>query len=165
MEIQDCTIYSRISTDESRQKYSIIQQKELLEKHAFSNRLNPVAHFTDQASGKNFDRKGFIRLMEYIKKNKNVKYLLVSKWDRLGRNLELCWKYIRVLKEKYGIQVISVLDPVDLSSPQAKVLLAVFLVTGEVERELISQRVKTNMHKAAEKRLLGVEYSKRISKR
>ena len=151
MEIQDCIIYTRISTDESRQKYSIIQQKELTERHGISRGLNPVAHFTDQASGKNFDRKGFTQLMEYIKKNKNIKYLLISKWDRLGRNLELCWKYIRVLREKYGIQVVSVLDPVDLSSPQAKVLLAVFLVTGEVEREMISQRVKSNMHKAAEK--------------
>lgn len=59
--------------------------------------------YTDQCTGKNFNRPGYKELMETIKYqieiNNEKVTLIVSELDRLGRNKELTLKEIRMFKD------------------------------------------------------------------
>ena len=142
-------IYTRVSTDEQANKgYSLPHQKSVLELYCQHKGIDVLKHFVEDYSAKDFNRPSFNKLWSYIKANKkSVDYLLFTRWDRFSRNQEEAYRVIREFRN-LGIEVNAVEQPLDLSQPDSKVMLAVYLVIPEVENDKNSIRTKEGLRRA-----------------
>ena len=87
-------------------------------------------------------------MLRYVESNQSkVDLILFLKWDRFSRNIEAAYNMIRRFKEM-GVEVNSAEQSLDLSQPDSKVLLAVYLVIPEIENDKTSIRVTAGMNKA-----------------
>ncbi len=127
-------IYTRVSTDEQAAKgYSLRDQEARLREHCERTGREVVAHYQDDASAKSFDRAGFNRLMERVRKHPGeIDELLVLKWDRFSRDATGALETIRLLRSR-GVEVQAVEQPVDHDVPEQQIMLLVYLGIPEVE--------------------------------
>lgn len=128
--------YCRVSTDEqASQGYSLRDQKDKLEKYCTSHGYAVAAHYEEDYSAKTFDRPEFKKLLAFIKKNKGlVTKLIFIRWDRFSRNITDALLVIRELTS-YGITCVSIDQPLDLSIPENKLLLLIYLGSPEIEND------------------------------
>lgn len=148
--MKNAIIYTRVSTDEQAEKgFSLRLQKEQLENYCHQKGYRIMNHFQEDYSAKNFSaRPEFQKLLRYVQSNKKkVDALLFTKWDRFSRNIEASYSMIRKFREM-DIEVNSIDQPLDLTQPDSKVMLAVYLVIPEVENDKISLRVTDGLRKA-----------------
>jgi len=141
--------YGRVSTDEQADSgFSLNHQEEMLKKYCDIKKYNVMKHYVEDYSAKNFNRPEWTKLMDYVKKNKkSIDMILFTKWDRFSRNIEGALTVIRQLSEM-GIKVNSIEQPLDLSIPDNKVMLSMYLILPEVENDKNSQRTKEGMRRA-----------------
>ena len=137
--------YIRISMKD-QSNWSINGQIETNERYAKSHNINIVKTFIDDGkSAKNFDRPEWIKLEKQLKKNRaQVDYLIVTKYDRLTRNVSEGLAMIELIEIKLGIRVLSVNEniSIDPHSPFFFKIRADMLVNAEFERRVISDRSK-----------------------
>lgn len=147
--MQRAIIYTRVSTDEqAKSGYSLSQQKSVLERFCQVKDIEIIKHYREDFSAKNFDRPEFNKLISFVQANRGkIDLLLVTKWDRFSRNLEAAFTIKRKLN-KLGIEINSVEQPLDLSQPDSKVLLSLYLIIPEVENDKNSQRTIEGMRRA-----------------
>lgn len=70
--------------------------------------------------------------------------LVIYKLDRLGRSLKDLLKLVEDLKEK-NIQLISLTEQLDTTTPQGRLIFNVFASISEFERSLIGERTKAGV--------------------
>lgn len=147
--MKNVIIYTRVSTDEQANTgFSLRHQEEALRKYCDAKGFKVVNHFQDDYSAKTFNRPQWIKLSEHVKRNKkSVDLILFTKWDRFSRNAEQAQTTIRQMSN-LGIEVNSIEQPLDLSNPDNKVILAMYLILPEVENDKISSRTKDGMRRA-----------------
>lgn len=143
--------YLRISlTDQS--EYSLEYQQRLITNYCRTNNLTLLSVFTDNGqSSYTFDRPDFQNLEAFIKKNRDVQYLIVSDHDRLSRNLAEALMKIKELQDKYKIKVLATTDPfdTDFSDPATFMIRAFKYMMAESELHNIRKRTKNGMIQAA----------------
>jgi site-specific DNA recombinase len=145
--------YKRVSTDEQADRgVSLQNQEDILLRYCQLKNYNVVQIYTEDFSGKNFERPEWRRLMEYCNTHKGkVNLILTTKWDRWSRNHYDAMTQIKLLG-KMGIVVDTVEQPLDLTNPDNKVLLALYLTIPEVENDKNSMRTTECSRKA---RMMG----------
>jgi len=76
------------------------------------NNVNLIDTFIDRGkSARTFDRPDFIKLKEFIAKHyRTVDYLLVDQLDRFSRDAGEAMSMVKLLQQKYNIQVVSVTE-------------------------------------------------------
>lgn len=108
--------YKRLSQDDGRGEVSnsIINQTELIKDYGKSHsNIEIVAEYDDDGySGTNFDRPGFLRMMEDIKAKK-IDCVIVKDLSRFGRNYIEVGKYIERIFPFMGVRFISINDNYD----------------------------------------------------
>src|SRR5665647_2455477 len=133
--------YKRVSTDEQADRgFSLQHQEIVLIKYCEINNFDIVDIYTEDYSGKSFDRPEWIKIMAYIKKNRGkVDLILCNRWDRFSRNQ---YDSMTVIKElnKLGVTVNTVEQPLDITNPDNKILLSLYLAMPEVENDKIAMR-------------------------
>ena len=67
---QRAILYTRVSTDEQNNGFSPADQKDKLTKYCENNNIEIVAFFHDDESGKSFNRPEWIKIMQFIKKQR-----------------------------------------------------------------------------------------------
>ena len=143
-------IYIRVSTDEQAQKgYSQRSQEEKLNKYCRDNHIEIVQTIFEDDSAKNFERPAWIAMMKQLNMNKTRRpqLILFTRWDRFSRNTANAYYTINQL-QKLGIEPQATDQPLDMSVPENKVLLAMYIVTAEVENDRRSLNIKQGIHKA-----------------
>jgi len=85
-------------------------------------------------SAKTFKRPEWIKWFNELKTQKHPKIdlLLFTKWDRFNRNTSDAYYMISTLK-KLGIEAHAIEQPLDLSVPENRMTLAIYLAVSEVE--------------------------------
>lgn len=79
--------YARVSsTEQEKEGFSIPAQQDLLRAFAEKNNIEIVKEFSEAETAKDTGRHKFKEMLLYLKKNKDVKTILVEKTDRLYRN-------------------------------------------------------------------------------
>ena len=143
-------IYTRVSTDEQANTgFSLRHQEDALRKYCEIRNYKIVNHFQDDYSAKTFNRPEWLKLSEYVKKNKkSIDSVLFTKWDRFSRNAEQAFTVIRQMAE-IGIEINSIEQPLDLSIPDNKAMLSFYLIIPEIENDKISLRTKEGMRRAS----------------
>lgn len=92
---------------------SIRNQRKLLEQYIHKKGLLQVGEFVDEGcSGTNFNRPGFINMLEWIDKN-NVSCIIVKDLSRLGRDYIGMGRLLEYYFPMKNIRVISVADGYD----------------------------------------------------
>jgi len=80
-------IYARVSTKEQeREGYSIPAQLKLLREYAEKKGYEVVKEFVEAETAKATGRKQFKEMRQFLRRNKNIKNIIVEKTDRLYRN-------------------------------------------------------------------------------
>lgn len=107
-------IYCRLSRDDGNEESSSIQsQKEVLSEYASSHNLKIVDYYIDDGfSGTNFERPGFIRLINDIESNL-IDVVITKDLSRLGRNYIQTGYYLEDYFPNNNIRYIAVNDNFD----------------------------------------------------
>ncbi|WP_343624763.1 recombinase family protein [Flavobacterium lindanitolerans] len=139
-------IYIRVSTDEQAQKGS---QEEKLNKYCKDNHIEVIQTIFEDHSAKNFKRPAWITMMKQFNIHRTARpnLILFTRWDRFSRNTANAYYTITQL-QKLGIEPQATDQPLDMSVPENKVLLAMYIVTAEVENDRRSLNIKQGIHKA-----------------
>ncbi len=140
--------YTRISTDEDRQPFSLGAQAARLEAYARSqDGWRIVRRFTDQASGATLDRPGLHQAVQEAAAGV-YELLLLYRVDRLSRSVRQLAQTADEL-ERHGVALRSATEPFDTSSPAGKMMLQMLGVFAEFERATIVERITAGMERAA----------------
>lgn len=123
--------YARVSTKE-----------QLLERQ-----INALAKYdcaeilTEKLSGVKADRPELSRLKDKAREGDTI---VIESWSRLGRSLPDLLGLIRFFAEM-GVEIISIKENFDTSTPQGKLMLTMFQAMAEFERDLIAQRTREGL--------------------
>ncbi|REC61778.1 recombinase family protein [Chryseobacterium pennae] len=153
-------LYIRVSTDEQADKgYSQRDQEERLRLHCSRLGLTIDRVILEDHSAKNFDRPEWKKYLQSFKRSRGYReerLLLFTKWDRFSRNTAEAYQMISQLKNNNIIPQ-AIEQPLDLSIPENKVLLAIYLSTPEVENDRRAINVTNGMRRAIrEGRMMGI---------
>lgn len=150
----------RVSTEEqAREGFSLLDQEMQIEKYCDLYRLRLVEMTRDEGvSGKTLERPGIQRALELLRTG-GAEGLVIAKLDRLTRRLR-DWTH---LIENYfaetilavggrgrgttrpGYRLHSVMDHVDTSSSNGRLMLNLVFTIAQWEREVISERTKSGL--------------------
>ena len=118
--------YARVSTIEQNESHQIKALKE----------LGCEKIFIDKQSAKDTNREQFNRMRNYVREKDTV---IVTEYSRLARNLKDLLSIVAEFRTK-KVNLISVKENFDTSTPQGGLMLTIFAGLSEFEREMILQR-------------------------
>src|ERR1700729_1969605 len=152
-------LYVRASTDEQADKgYSIRNQEEVLRKYCGLQNIKVRKIIYEDYSAKTFNRPAWTDMLNILRKErgKATDLLLFTKWDRFSRNAGDAYQMINILR-KLGIDPQAIEQPLDLSIPENKMMLAFYLAAPEVENDRRALNVIAGMRRAKkEGRYMGL---------
>jgi DNA invertase Pin-like site-specific DNA recombinase len=139
---------SRVSSEEQAQGYSLGVQEDSLIRYCEKNDITIIQKFREDHSAKDFNRPRFKDFLIFARKHKGqIDYLLITSWDRFSRNLTDAFVMIRTLKN-LGITVQAIEQQTDMSIPENKAILAMFLAIPEIDNERRSIKIRGGMQAA-----------------
>jgi DNA invertase Pin-like site-specific DNA recombinase len=100
--------------------------------------------FTDKMSGKRFDRPEFLKMFDIARQGD---VLVVWRLDRLGRSLKKLIETV-ILLEKRGIELRSLKENIDTTTPTGKLMFHIIAALAEFERDIISERTIAGLEAA-----------------
>ncbi len=151
-------LYIRVSTDEQADKgYSQRNQEEMLKKYCTNHFIEIRNVIYEDHSAKSFNRPEWKKLLSSLKKHCHKSNLvLFTKWDRFSRNAGDAYQMINILRD-LGVEPQAIEQPLDLSIPENKMMLAFYLAAPEVENDRRALNVFFGMRRAKkEGRYMGL---------
>ncbi|MFH1022101.1 MAG: recombinase family protein [Planctomycetota bacterium] len=148
--MQKVAFYTRISTDEDHQKYSLDAQKDRLEafcKSQYDDDWSLFKIYRDTESGTHMNRPGLEEML-YDASSKAFNVLLVFRVDRLSRKVRELAQMVDDLT-KNGVVLKSITEPFDTANAAGKMMLQMLGVFAEFEHATIIERTKVGMEKKA----------------
>lgn len=146
--------YLRTSTD----KQSLEIQDKALKEYCKANNI-PYQFYSDQKSGKDFAREGWQSLWLEVEAGK-VKEILVYSLSRLGRTAIAMFELFEYL-DKHKINLRSITEGLSLDSTAGKIMIQLYTVIAQIERERINELTKAGQKNSI---LKGTMYGKRARK-
>lgn len=142
-------MYIRVSTDEQADKgYSQRDQEERLRKYCDHNGIRIRHVVFEDHSAKSFNRPAWQKLLQVLKREKaRTSLVLFTKWDRFSRNAGDAYQMISTLR-RLGVEPQAIEQPLDLTVPENKMMLAFYLAAPEVENDRRALNVIRGMRKA-----------------
>ncbi|MES2458476.1 MAG: recombinase family protein [Bacteroidota bacterium] len=142
-------LYIRVSTDEQAEKgYSQRNQEEVLRRYCELRHITVRHVYLEDHSAKTFKRPVWTKLLVALRKSKyKSDLILFTKWDRFSRNAGDAYNMINVLR-RFGVEPQAIEQPLDLSVPENKLMLAFYLASPEVENDRRSLNVFNGQRKA-----------------
>ena len=141
-------LYTRISTDETNQPYSLGAQADRLDAFVASQPdWTILARYTDQASGKSLERPALSAARAAAAAGA-FDLLLVYRVDRLSRNLGGLVGLIDELRA-VGVEFRSATEPFDTANPVGRMLVQLLGSFAEFERATMMDRIGAGMERKA----------------
>lgn len=118
-------------------RVSSTDQNEVRQLKALENFGKPMHRiFIDKCSGKTSDRPELRKMLDYVR---DGDVLVVAEYARLARSSADMLKIVHDLQEK-GVEIVSLRENFDTTTPQGRFMLTVFAGLAELERETILER-------------------------
>jgi len=139
---------ARVSSEEQAKGFSLDIQKQKLEEHCKREGIKIKYVIREDHSAKNFNRPEWKNLIELLgKPNHGVDLILITSWDRFSRNLHEALIEMEWLRSK-GVSVMAIDQPLDMSIPENKLMLAIYLTVPEVDNDRRSIKIREGMRAA-----------------
>lgn len=144
-------LYTRVSTEEqSLNGNSLKVQEEVLRQYCFLKDIAIEKVFVENYSAKTFKRPQWKKLMAEIENTKiPPDVVLFTRWDRFSRNTGEAYHVIKCL-QSLGVNTQAIEQPLDLSIPENKMMLAFYLAIPEVENDRRGLNIRNGIRKAKE---------------
>ena len=118
-------------------RVSSTDQNEARQLKALENFGKPMHRiFIDKCSGKTSERPELRKMLDYVR---DGDVLVVAEYARLARSSADMLKIVHDLQEK-GVEIVSLRENFDTTTPQGRFMLTVFAGLAELERETILER-------------------------
>ena len=150
--------YHRTSTKDQHLDRGIAELTKYCKTHNIQLYKSKV--YTDQRTGKDFDRPRYIMLKEEILESGDV--LIVTELDRLGRNKEATLKELRFFKDN-GIRVMVLELPttlIDLSAMENSMARMMLETINNMMIELYASMAQVEIEKREKRQREGIEQKK-----
>ena len=134
-------VYVRVSTEEQRERQSIVTQREFASRYCDLHQLPVYQTYADDGVSGTVPlelRPSVIQLLEDARHHK-FDQLLVYKLDRLGRETRLILNAVAEL-EKLGVRVRSMTEEFDTATATGRLMLTMLSGFAAHEREVIRER-------------------------
>ena len=117
--------------------------------------VSPTMIYEEYASGKREDRPELENCLKTLRSNEDT--LVIWKLDRLGRNLRHLIDIVQNLEQRnVGLRVLTGSGScIETSTPQGRMVFAIFAALAEYERELIIERTKAGLKAARARGRMG----------
>jgi DNA invertase Pin-like site-specific DNA recombinase len=159
--------YIRVSTDEqAKNGLSLPNQEEKIKAYTQLNNLPLDSIYIDDGeTGSNLDREGIQEIM-HLSKEKAIKHIITCKLDRLTRNTRDLLMLVDDIFTKNGVELHSIQEKIDTSTPQGKFCLTIMGAMAQMERDLISERTKEVLQfkKSKGQRTGNIPYGKKLAR-
>lgn len=126
--------YARVSTEQQE----LHRQVDALDKVGYDRII------TEKYTGTKKDREGLQKLMDMVREGDTV---IVESISRLGRNTLDILTIVEELNNT-GVNLISLKESMDTTTPTGKAMMQMMMVIAELERNLTVQRVKEGLASA-----------------
>ena len=142
-------IYSRVSTDEQKEKgFSLQDQERRLKEFCREHNREIVRHYQEDYSAKDFNRPEFQKLLAAIKdRTLQVQEFICVKYDRFSRNLEENLRMTRLLKG-YGVAVKYLESSYNPDNPQELLLHVINAALPQIDNEIRAANTTRGMRQA-----------------
>jgi len=147
-------VYTRVSSKEQFDKnLSLDWQKKAIEDFANRNGFDIMNYYGGTyESAKTDGRKEFQNMLDFIKRHKGkISHILVYLLDRFSRTGGGAIKLAQELREKYGVTIIAVTQPIDTSNPGGVFQQNMQFLFSQYDNELRKQRavagIKENLER------------------
>lgn len=147
--MQVADLYIRVSTDEQAEKgFSQRNQNEVLRRYCELRCITVRKVYFEDHSAKTFRRPVWNQLLIDLRRNKGkVDLVLFTKWDRFSRNAGDAYMMINKLRD-FQAEPQAIEQPLDLTVPENKMMLAFYLAAPEVENDRRSLNVFQGIRRA-----------------
>lgn len=153
--IKNVVIYCRTSSNLQADNFSIDGQTSVIKEYCKRNKFNIVGTYIDECkSGTTTkNRLEYEKMINDIKNNCNeIDAIVIYKLSRISRNMADMVNIVSLL-ESYNVNLISVEDNIDTSSPMGKTIFYLIGAFAEMDRENIVSNCKMGMKERATKGL------------
>lgn len=142
----NAVIYTRVSSAEQEDNTSLASQKRYCEMYADKKGLNVVGYFGGTyESAKTDDRKEFNRMLTFVKRSKNINYVIVYSYERFSRSGITGASIADDLLKKYGVITLATTQELDPTTPAGSFQQKILFLFGQMDNELRRDKVVTGM--------------------
>lgn len=156
-----CVVYTRVSSKEQFEtNLSLDWQKKAIDEFATRNEFAIAGYFGGTYESASSDgRKEFLRMMDFIKKNKDrVTHVLVYLLDRFSRTGDGAMRLAKELRNKYGVTIIAVTQPIDTSNPGGVFQQNMQFLFSEYDNQLRRQRTIAGLREKLERGIWCIKH-------
>lgn len=148
----NCIIYTRVSTKEQEQGYSLDAQKKDCIEFARKNNYNVLGFFGGTyESAKTDERKEFNKMLQFAKRSKEkITYIVVHMVDRFSRSGANAI-YLKEQLKDVGIYIQSVRQPVDSSTSSGDFQQNIQMIFSHYDNQLRREKCMSGTKEALEK--------------
>ncbi len=141
----DGIVYTRVSSKEQAENNGSLEvQKKYCDEYSLKHNIPLRAHFGGKyESAKTDGRKEFMRMLEYVRKHKNISYIIIFNFDRFSRTGAQA-SFLSEELGKEGITVKSVTQDIDTSTAIGRLQENFFHMLNNFDNRLKSDRTIIN---------------------
>lgn len=142
----NAVIYTRVSSADQEDNTSLSSQKKHCENFAEKRGLNIVGYFGGTyESAKTDDRREFNRMLSFVKRSKNINYVIVYSYERFSRSGINGASIADDLLKKYGVITLAITQELDPTTPSGSFQQKILFLFGQMDNELRRDKVVTGM--------------------
>lgn len=152
--VKKAVVYTRVSSKEQYDKnLSLDWQRKAIEEFAGRNGFEIMNYYGGTyESAKTDGRKEFQNMLDFIKRQKGkVSHILVYLLDRFSRTGGGAIKLAQELREKYGVTILAVTQPIDTSNPGGVFQQDMQFLFSKYDNELRKQRAVAGIKEKLER--------------
>lgn len=145
----NCVIYTRVSSKEQEQGYSLETQRKACEEYSRKNNYTIMGQFGGTyESAKTDERKEFNRMLSYVKKCKEkITYIIVYSVDRFSRSGANAI-YIKDQLRNEGIYLVAVTQPGDASTSSGDFQQNIQIIFSQYDNQLRKEKCMAGVKEA-----------------
>lgn len=149
---QNAVIYTRVSHSSQEDNTSLESQKTECERYAARKGYNVVEYFGGTyESAKTDDRKEFNKMITFVKKSKNIAYIIVYSYERFSRSGISGAKIVQDLMLEQGIMTLAASQELDPTTAAGQLQQNMLFIFGKMDNDMRRDKTTTGMRELLRK--------------